>query len=556
MFKYCSFYGLSAPLLLLLSKETIDGLFEFPLTHNAGRRLQNLQWELEKLKDILSDPHIVHTQVDETSPKIQQFLQGVNAAILEKRRLESASTLPEVSGDTLDLDLDVDKDETTSLFNQDLSLDLNLDDTSQNIELPHVEASGLLDLNNSGPELAKDTGADKDAFSLDLDMDSEVPAEPVLEVSEDIAMDDEAASIAEVPLWSLPTDLVVYGGHHMPSDEDPFPTFGKYMYWYSMNARKELSEEDYESLTFQQSKLPRRLSGRLTIDKRTHKLQDEYPELYSILNTIVTKAFTSVNGVTMIDYALQKVTDAAGKSSAASATFLGIKHDLLKNLGNIYAYNSRINEALVVGPLSTQSIEAKRRILEGLIEDCKILLGIDAVNSGEYNLEAYASGSYQSDSELLDRLFQTSIIAEARISDYREEAADILAMLRNSPERSIRECLHNASEFIFLVRVRAALADLEKNILTKFGLGGFDLKPEDINDLGIQLAKLFKIGGVYVGYSNQFRETFRLTTKFVGVQNYVVPSATDENYYDSLYTEIELVYVYLLSLKGRLTGAN
>ena len=556
MFKYCSFYGLSAPLLLLLSKETIDGLFEFPLTHNAGRRLQNLQWELEKLKDILSDPHIVHTQVDETSPKIQQFLQGVNAAILEKRRLESASTLPEVSGDTLDLDLDVDKDETTSLFNQDLSLDLSLDDTSKNAELPGTDASGLLDLDGSGTDLALDTGAAADAFSLDLDMDSAVSAEPVLEVSEDIAMDDEAASIVEVPLWSLPADLVVYGGHHMPSAEDPFPTFGKYMYWYSMNARKELSEEDYESLTYQQSKLPRRLSGRLTIDKRTHKLQDEYPELYSILNTIVTKAFTSVNGVTMIDYALQKVTDAAGKSSAASATFLGIKHDLLKNLGNIYAYNSRINEALVVGPLSTQSIEAKRRILEGLIEDCKILLGIDAVNSGEYNLEAYASGSYQSDSELLDRLFQTSIITEARISEYREEAADILAMLRNSPERSIRECLHNASEFIFLVRVRAVLADLEKNILTKFGLGGFDLKPEDINDLGIQLAKLFKIGGVYVGYSNQFRETFRLTTKFVGVQNYVVPSATDENYYDSLYTEIELVYVYLLSLKGRLTGAN
>lgn len=559
MFKYCSFYGLSAPMLLLMSKETIDGLFEFPLTHNAGRRLQNLQWELEKLKEILSDPRIVHTQLDEKNPKTQQFLRGVNAAILEKRNLEAAAKTPDVSDDTLDLDLSVDKDQTTSLFSQGLSLDLSLDDTNPVSDQKDTSESLDLSLDDSTPELNLDLGGSDDSLSLDLDMDSEVKAEPVisdLDLPEEVALDDEAASLAEAPVWKLPEDLVVRGGMYPPTEVDPFKTLGQYLRWYSLDARKELSAEDYESLTQQQAVLPRRLSGRLTIDKRTHKLQDEYPELYSVLNTIVTRASVSIKGVPMIDYVLQKVTDAAGKSSASTATFLGIKHDLLKNLGNIYAYNSRINEALIVGPLSTQSIEAKRRILEGMIEDCKILLGIDAVNSGAYNLEEYASVSYQSDSELLDRLFQTSIIKEARISQYKTEAAEILQMLRNTPERSIRECLHNASEFIFLVRIRAALGDLEQNILAKLGLSGFDLQSDDVNDLGIQLAKLFKIGGIYVGYANQFRETFRLTTKFVGVQNYVVPSATDEDYYDSLYTEIELVYGYLLSLKGRLTSAN
>lgn len=559
MFQYCSFYGLSAPLLMVLSKETIDSMFEFPLTADAGLRLQNLHWELEKLKQLISDTNVVHTQVDESSLLATYLTQGLNAALSERESMRSTSSpAHELSTElSLDLGMDSDSDSNLNLLDLDTTTDLFSDlstplpDPTQPPSPPDLLADTNLlevDLNDQSESNLLDMDMDLDT-DMDLDMNT---GEGLFESTAEVEIDETSSPAEE---WVMPTDLVIRGRMYQPLDTDRFKDFNQLYRWFCTKARAEVGDENYKVLSNQLDKLPRRLSGRIIIDKRTHQLQEEYPELYSILNTIVTQAYSTIDGMSKIDYTLARVSHALGMSNSNFAHFLGVKYDMLKGMRTTYAYNLQINEKIIKGPISSPVLETRLQVIDKLLEDCHVLLGTQDKNKPSMSLREAAEDFYLDNERMLEAILTQQYIKDSGISKYRNDALEVLQMLRSrsSDAKNISALTDSSSaqEFIFLTRVKAAIGELTRDIHVKFGISP-SLTSEELNQLGIKLARMFKIGGFYYGYEYMFHDTFRMTSRFVCQNNYTL--TRDNEYYDALQTEVELLYVYLMSLKERLVN--
>ncbi len=557
MFQYCAYYGLSAPLLMVLSKQQIDKLFELPLHKNTAVLLENLQWELEKLKQILGNKANVPTVPDESSVITSYFLRGVNAALLDKDKFDAEHNTPI---DTLDTDLasslgEVELDSATDLFGGlDLSLDSesHLEPTTEDISLEDDMIPS--DAEKADSDLSWDIDpVDGEGF-LDLEDTSEMPA----------VFQNEIDTVQEDSDWVMPSDLIARGRMLPSTEADRFNSFSQYTLWMCNKAREELGEKNYAILQAQYETLPLKLMERITLDKKNYNLKKEYPKLYSILNTLVVQSCSIVDDKPKIDYVLDKITTVINQSSSQTAVFLGVNFDLLKNLGNIWAYNTRINSAVVTGPLSTQSIQSKRRVVDGLLEDCRALLGIDMNGNKIATTRTSSSqGGHKAvpaaNSDTFDRLMQGDKFRDLMESEDREAALEAIQQIRQSGNEGYEPLAYmytNPMEIIFQMRIRMALQDLSKNILIKFGIADVVDDPDEINQLGIELAKKFKIGGLYYGYDDIFRAKCLAIRQCCNQTDFSITPDSDNKYYDSLYTEIQLVYVYLLSLKARIGDAQ
>ncbi len=556
MFQYCAYYGLSAPLLMVLSKQQIDKLFEIPLHKNTAVLLENLQWELEKLKQILGNKANVPTVPDESSVITSYFLRGVNAALLDKDKYDAEQDTPVTLDTDLASSLDgLDLDSTTDLFGsldttpEHTTLTLSADDDM--IEIP---------LENESDDIDVDWSFGSDDMSLDLEDTADLSLS--LEDTADMPnVFDEEESKSD---WVMPSDLIARGRMLSATEADRFKSFSQFTLWMCNKARAELGAENYEILQSQFETLPLKLRERITLDKKNYNLKQEYPKLYSILNTLVVQSCSTVDDKPKIDYVLDKISSVINQSSSQTAMFLGVNFDLLKNLGNIWAFNTRINEAVVTGPLSTQSIQSKRRIVDSLLEDCRTLLGIDEKGNKVATTRTSSSQHHgqrtvpAANSDTLDQLMQGEKFRDLMESEDREASIEAIQQIRQSGNEGYTPLTYmytNPMEIIFQMRIRIALQDLSKNILAEFGIAGLVEDPDEINELGIELAKKFKIGGLYYGYDDIFRSKCLAIKQCCNQTDFSIAPDSDNKYYDSLYTEIQLVYVYLLSLKARIGNA-
>ncbi len=488
MFRYCAFYGISAPMALLFSKREIDDILGGHPTGPASQLLQNLKFELIKLKEVLSNPLVVALEEDNTSILIKYFISGLNRAF-ELR--DNVSTELETA------EPNTTSAETTQLFSLDN-------------ELSGVDSSDTLSLESLVSEMEKES-------------------------------------------WSLPTDLVALGREVKVDYPGKFANYTQVKRYMGRDARKDLSEKDFASFFSQMSNMPMRPSGKVFMNNKTYVLQTDYPDVYEVLTAIYREAFSEMEDSTKIDYIINKITKSIVQSNRMTAKFFGVHYDTLKNIKTIGGCNVAVNSKLVYGPLQTSAIEDKRVILKNLMNDCDILLGNNASGciSVNFKTSLHLNEAQESMSSIADRLLETQTLANAGLSDAKDSLIQLLSYL-NAHNR-LASVLENSDELIFLVRLLRKLKQLEAGgAVSGWNLTSSITDKDEINDIGIKLATLLNIGGVYIGYIPVFNDTLQITSRAISRTDYTLrPQNTDIPEGEIQYN-IQLVRRYLLSLKARL----
>lgn len=523
-FRWCSFYGLSAPLVLTLSQEQIDTLFGTPLSHEWSMRLQSLYWELEKLNKLISNPQNMHTVVDESSNLCRYFLNGLNRALYELASVDkeqSESVIPDV----------------------DLTLDSSLDDA----------LNQALEMDSNTNLFGNESNTTSEVQIDDSELDNMLPDDLLSDLTEDMGvLLEEAPQAVDTSNvnWVLPDSLIAYG-KTQDAEVKTFNSLSEVNRWIISDAQNQLGEDNYKSLISQINKLPRKLSGRCTIDSKTHRLDEEYPELYSIMNTILTQANYSVDGITKIQYVMNLIQQTLDNSSVSNASFLGVRYDLLRKTSNTYIHNVRINQNIVDGPITTQSVVGRLKMIDKLLKDCEILLGVETENNNlRTAMTELSSIPITNTTEFLKLLGEYDIVPRSFTSE--SWASELIDDLR-SKFGDYNPMIHNLADIAYLLQVRRVIHELDTTLLLRFELQSLVSDPDILNDLGVQLAKMFGICGVYSGIVPQFRQTMTLTDTIIENTDKALQVPSDEDYFESSYLNVQLIYTYLLSMKTRLT---
>lgn len=275
MFKYGSFFGLSAVHLMFLRAKDIDRIFKFTnMKPSTTTLIRNLYLETKLLREIFSPtsteagiPRVVMKK-DLQDPAVQNLIAGLNNFIASKKSVE----LPDAEVDLDDLsDLSVLEDisetestaQTTSYFGSEESASLN-EEVSNSFE-------GL---------------ADVEIPDMDLDF-----------VDVDVNIDTTTS-------YSY-NDLILWGQKITPTEKtvETMAAVTRYI----RTHKADFSEEEYTSITRQIAELP---SIPIAVQLPATLKQAVAPaseQTMKFLKVLYTKMSRKVGGVTFVDYILMRL---------------------------------------------------------------------------------------------------------------------------------------------------------------------------------------------------------------------------------------------------------
>lgn len=458
-FKYCSFYGISAPVLLLFPQREIDLLFEHGMSGATCRLLANLRYELLALKGMLTDKSVIEMSQDTDSPDVANFIKG---------------------------------------------LSLKLDD-----KFP--TGVSVADTSSHFTEVSE---ADK-------------------EFMEFMALSSK-----------LSGDLVEYGKTAPPDYVPRFRTIFDVKRWVVREMPKMLSTSEQQTVKTQLAALPLKPSGRVYIDSKSYNLTETHPALASLLSSLYQRAFRKTDGSSYIDYILAKIEAILEKNPIYGSTLLDRTFPQLQNIQTVKSANYH-NMQLVNGPLSTENIQARQSVIMSYLTDCDSLLEGNSrsmQNAISSNINLDNTGSAQIASMILN----ANAFREAGLEDARGPLVAMIDFLKS--RNLLRQMLLNYKEILFLTIIINRLAKLEAgDAMIGWGLADYISKPSDINDIGIQAAQILKLGGVYVGYTQNVYDTILITSKAFTQDDFQI----SQNRNPVLYHNVQLIRRFLLSLKER-----
>lgn len=344
---------------------------------------------------------------------------------------------------------------------------------------------------------------------------------------------------------TLNSDLIAVG-KQIPRVTNPrFSNLLQVKQYILTSAKSELSAEELTSLKKQLSELPRRPSGRVYINGQTVDLKVRNPAVYQLLLSIYSSAFTLVDDMPKIDYLIYKIEGVLGLGSGEDKTLLGYPYDRLKGISNIFHCN-RHNLAVLNGALATSNLRSKVSVIDRLLKDCDVLLSntsqnVDLIKTAHIDLEKASS------MDIAATILSTPAFVNAGLTDAHHVLSELITLF--DTRGTLAELLHNHNELLFLTLIFHKLFTLEHGgAISGWGLYNYVSSPRDVNKLGIELAKLLKIGGVYIGYEQQFYNTAKIIDRLYSRSTFAI-SKTDN---PELYNNIELLRRHLLSLRERI----
>lgn len=549
-FKWGGFYGLTAPYMLVLSQKEIDKLFGNPLTPTWGTRLQYLQWELEKLQQLLSDPKAIHTVVDTESYPASVLKAGLNVALAENQPVD-LSNLEVVD---IDSNLGGQTASDPDPFASDpdpFAVPSNEGNTSMfggtDVESVDPFADQPLDTVDPFEDVSEEDNL------VDFEESADVPLDPF-----DTSADDVQDVIGEsVDAWVMPSNLIAIGTHN-PEATGRFSSFAELYRWFLSSALAELGKSNYEILSKQIEKLPRKLSGRCVLNGKTINLSKDYPQLYAVVSELVKQANTSWGTVTKLQYILAKVTDLVKNSNNSTISYFGVKYDIIRNARGVWGCNERLNKVLVSQLQSTRDEASFYRVVEGMLKDCDALLGTSqtqiSYSRAQRELKSLASMEITSCIEVLKR---NQILQDLDLTDPETQKAlayvikSILSRSATSDSKGKFESVAaHIHDIYFLTQMYLIANRLDSEGPQLFGVADMGITPEGMTALGIDLAKKFKICGIYSGVFTKYRNDVGMSG-VLDATDRSFEEPQDDEYEQSIHTNLKLVRAYLKSILQR-----
>lgn len=485
--RYCAFYGISAPILLLFTRKQIDCIFEHPFTGPANNLLTDLRFEVLKLRSILKDEGVLKLDIDSNSLVTKRFLAGLNMAM-------DAKDVPIISAPSASSEEDF-----TNLFD---SITTDIETLSEN--------SGL-----------------------------------------DVAASDAAS------VWQMSSSLVRDGmGHEDYTGRfKSIPMVKKFM---ALDMKRELSLGDADILREQYKQLPQVPNGRAMFDGRSYDLASEYPELYSVLSAIYRTALETVEGVTKIDYILNRIDQVREKSKFATAKFFGVHYDRLKDMRSLYSFNTNINSSIQKGPLDLDDMYSRLQLIDRYLADCNLLLGVNEGSTLKPAELERLMMNYQSKIEFAANLVTLDIFVSAGLGDAEGPLSEVLQLaqdLQLSKDSSmLKHMFGNLQEMVLLTLLYKKLMELDAGDAAS--AWGIPNDPALINQTGIDLARKLGIGGVYAGYRQSFVEAFA-KSNVIARQQFTLEQNMAEEFNEgdgTIRENIEFISRHLTSKKERLVS--
>ena len=553
-FKWGGFYGLTAPYLLVLSKEEIDRLFGNPLTPTWGTRLQYLQWELEKLQQLLSDPKAIHTVVDTDSYLASVFKNGLNVALSENQPVDLSNLEVVDIGSTVG--------NQTSSSEPDPFATEEVDPFAPQANEGNTSMFGSTDVEVDPFALQSDESIDP------FEAVTEETADPFASTEADPfeATDDqeivEAAPVQDLfvepeDVWVMPSNLIAIGNQN-PDAKGRFSSFSEVYRWFLSSALSELGKDNYEILSKQIEKLPRKLSGRCVLNGKTINLSKDYPQLYAIVSELVKQANTSWDTSTKLQYILAKVTDLVKNSNNSTVSYFGVKYDIIRNARGAWGCNERLNKVIVSQLQSTRDEGSFYRVVEGMLKDCNALLGASqsqlSYAKAQRELKSLASVEVTA---CIDVLRRNQILQDLDLTDPDTQKAlmyvidSILSRSGGSDSKGKFEPIAaQIHDIYFLTQMYLIANHLDKDGPKIFGVADMGYTSKDMTELGIDLAKKFKICGIYSGVFTKYRNDVGMSG-VLDATDRSFEEPQDDEYEQSIHTNLKLARAYLKSILQR-----
>lgn len=571
-FKWGGFYGLTAPYLLVLSKEEIDKLFGNPLTPTWGTRLQYLQWELEKLQQLLSDPKAIHTVVDTESYLASVFKSGLNVALADNQPIDLSNLdvvdLGSTDTNTADTD-DVDpfasepdpfagdvSEGNTSMFG---SSTVNLPDTLASQSVNDIDPFADPVSDDIDPFANHSEDADIDPFAIDES--SEDPFSAV-EIQNDVVPVTDIFDTNE-SAWTLPDNLIAIGSQN-PDAKGRFSSFTEVYRWFLSDALAELGKDNFDILSKQIEKLPRKLSGRCVLNGKTINLSKDYPQLYAVVSELVKQANTSWDTSTKLQYILSKVTDLVKNSNNSTVSYFGVKYDIIRSARGVWGCNERLNKVIVSQLQSVRDQGSFYQIVESMLKDCDALLGVSQsqinYSTAQRELKALTSVEVTSCIEVLSR---NRILKDLDLTDPDTQKAlmyvidSIISRNGNVDSKNKFEPVAaRINDIYFLTQMYLIANRLDSEGPKIFGVADLGVTPRGMTELGLDIAKKFKICGIYFGVFTKYRSDVGMSSVLDSTDRSFEEPQNDDDYEQSVHTNLKLVRAYLKSILQRRNLGN
>lgn len=285
IFKYGSFFGISAVNLMFMTKDEIDDIFRFDVKPSTLLLIKNLYAEVEALRCIFDTkateglPHAI-LSVDIKDKGVEHLVNGFNYYLAMKERAET-----EVLEDA----------ESAAKTIDDLSEDFG--------DLDDVDLTSYFSENEKEPEIRKSDNQKSDLDALfddlaDVDLD---------ETKSLLNLEDSSFNESDT-LESILNDLIAAGERH-PDVEKKVPNFMR-LTSYMVGHKDDFSEEEYEQITKQLANLPRLIKMVEKPIKFKERILDISEKNKGVLKALYSNMMRPVTGsdATFIDYVREKLS--------------------------------------------------------------------------------------------------------------------------------------------------------------------------------------------------------------------------------------------------------
>lgn len=466
-FKFGAYYGITAPILLSLSKSNIDLLFSYALKSVALSLVENLKIECLALKYIFDqnvqktpdDPHVA-LMIDEESAKTQAFIRGFNKL---KQQTANAGTAPSLADEAVT---------KTDLFS--------------------------------------------DSFDLGIDMDIQ-----------------DSRTVPDI--LSLGSDKTV--------DASEFPSVKKIQQFMLHGGKKLFDADTYSEIKKQLSELPRKPS-----DIKVDYSSPVSVSAYKVLCYLYKQMTTTVNNVTKIDYIIDMLTSCSRQSDAKTCRMLGYSAVSFSTELSVGNTNYKLNTVLSrIASVSDESI--KSELISKFIADCDSLLCSEKFSASEL------IGAIATNGSDVDFVYEQLLTVPVFVNSYLVNLPDVIKQLI----RILISCnkleshLWNFDDFLCLCYIFTVVHDVDSQCFAEIpGLYATSLQLSDkkdyVNEVGIELAKVYRVAGFSSATMQLFDRTLRIVDSLTfRCSIHVENQGRTEN----SYRMIKLLKQHLLSLQCR-----
>lgn len=532
IFKYGSFFGMSAIHAMFLRVNDVDRIFKnINMKTSTISIMRNLYIECTALREIFSQqskvegiPHVIMKR-DTSSPKVEYLLNGLNNFINSKSATQEINEIAVTDIESLD-DFD-DLADTTSFFTENSDI------------VDEVESLDNFD------DLAEDID---DAASINLsDIFNYTDTEDIEAITEQYSYED----------------LIAWGKAQTPETKTVTEYSG--LARYMIAHRKDFSPEEYDSITKQIADLPFIPVG----IKLPHTVPQSNPNLSAtslrFLQVIYTQMMREVEGVNFIDFFCSRLAMLITSSEAhdkqifftstadftrdktirSSNTFIcNLQEQYLKK-GNLNAIKSHIN-VLLTNCREALGLEDDSE-LTNTLNEARTFADRWIASPGEITYDMRSSYTdllmYISDTKSMSDEEQVELI---NLTSYLVESEQISTLLNNPDNIKL---LFNLYTTMYNV--------ICKEMFIKLGLNEFLSEHEGLatlEDIQFYCTKIFReftqetgICGLYAQYKDLFYQTLRNIQTPLAVHKNILFSPASVNY-----RMASLLYKHLQSLKIRL----